>query len=105
MKNPEKLSELRQAVEELPFSGKPDCVMRLGNLLQDVLDTLTAPGYKSSGELIELKNCSWTLHERYFLDTEEQVKWTFYHCRFRILKSLQVLLEKQQYAALVLNPD
>lgn len=105
MKNLEKLLNLRHAVEELPFSGKPDCIMRLGNLLQDVLDTLIIPGYRSSGELIELKNCSWTLHERYYLDTEEQIKWTFYHCRFRILKSLHALLEKQHYAALVLNPD
>lgn len=89
----EKLGHLLAEIEALPFNAKQSCVERLDNQLQDVLLFLNNMQLKACGELLELKNCSWVLHERYHMDTEEQLKFTFHHTKHRILKSAGALLE------------
>ena len=83
-------------VDAIEYNGRPDCIMRMGILVEDILRELTQQNTKMSGDLLELKNCCWTLHERFFLDTEEQLRWTFYHGRFRIKRSLNALFETQK---------
>jgi hypothetical protein len=48
--------------------------------------------------LIELKGCSWVLHERYHMDTYDQLKWTFHHCKHRIAKAGNDLIKRDGLA-------
>ncbi len=81
-------------VDLLEYSGDNKCIVSLDNILQDLIMDITKGDYRSSGELIDLKGCSWTLHERYYLTNEDQLKWTFHHTKFRILRSGLNLLNK-----------
>ncbi len=81
-------------VDLLEFTGNQKCIESLDNILQDIITDLTKGQYRSSGELIDLKGCSWTLHERYHMDGEEELKWTFHHTKFRILKNTLNLLNR-----------
>lgn len=92
----ERLLQLLDRIENLPFTGKWLCIERLDNALQDLLNYLESIGHKASGELIELKSCSWVLHERYHMDNEEQMKWTFHHTKHKIVRSCRSLLEKTE---------
>lgn len=83
-------------IDLLEFSGNQKCIELLDNILQDLIIDLTKSNYKACGELVDLKGCSWVLHERYHMDTEEQLKWTFHHTKFRILKNGLNLLNKQE---------
>lgn len=74
-------------VDLLEFTGDQKCIEALDNILQDIIKDITKSNYRSSGELVDLKGCSWVLHERYHMDGEGQLKWTFHHTKFRILKS------------------
>jgi hypothetical protein len=84
------------AADELEYTGNHKCLELLDNILQDIIVEITQGDYRSSGELIEMKNCSWTLHERYYSENPEKLKWTFYHSKFRILRSGIELMMKQQ---------
>ena len=75
------------AVDNTEYTGKSDCFMSLDNILQDLIKNLTHEGYRTSGDLLELKNCSWVLHERYFEEDEQKFKWIFYNTKYRILRS------------------
>lgn len=90
------LEYLLAQVEGVSFNGKPNCIELLDNCLQDVLFHLETMGHRASGELIELRGCSWVLHERYHMDTEEQLKWTFHHTKFKIMRSCQSLLNSKR---------
>ncbi|MBL7901524.1 MAG: hypothetical protein JNK73_05980 [Bacteroidia bacterium] len=90
----EKLVQLLEQIEKVPFTNKWACIERLDNVLQDVLIHLEAMNHKASGEWIELKSCSWVLHERYHMDSEEQMKWTFHHTKHKMIRSCRSLLEK-----------
>ncbi len=92
----QKLVQLLEQVEKVPFSEKWICVEQLDNVLQDVLFYLEAIDHKASGELIELKSCSWVLHERYHMDNEEQMKWTFHHTKHKMIRSCRSLVEKAE---------
>jgi hypothetical protein len=81
-------------IDLLEYTGAQKCIESLDNILQDIILDLTKSDYRSSGELIDLKGCSWVLHERYHMDDEEQLKWTFHHIKFRILKSGLNLLNR-----------
>jgi hypothetical protein len=83
-------------VDLLEFSGDQKCIRSLDNLLQDIIADLTKGEHRASGELVDLKSCSWVLHERYHMDGEEQLKWTFHHTKFRVLKNGLNLLNKLQ---------
>lgn len=83
-------------VDLLEFSGDQKCIEQLDNILQDMIVDLTKSGYRSSGELFDLKGCSWVLHERYHMDDEAQLKWTFHHTKFRILRNGMNLLNRQE---------
>lgn len=83
----EEVVEFLVAVDALEYDGKQSCVEALDALLQDLIKQLTKDGYRTSGDLLELKNCSWVLHERYFVDDEHKFKWTFYHTKYRIIRS------------------
>ncbi len=89
----EGLGRLTQTVNDLEFRADQKCIESLDNLLQDIMLLLTGSGYKASAEIVDLKGCSWVLHERYHMDTEEQLKWTFHHCKHRILKNCNGLLQ------------
>ena len=84
------LEKLTGEIEELKFNNQK-CIELLDNRLQDILQALDEMGHKASGELIDLKSCSWVLHERYHMDTEEELKWTFHHTRHRILRNLKYI--------------
>ena len=90
----ERLAHLLYQVEKVPFTQKWACIEQLDNVLQDVLVHLDNIDHKASGELIELKSCSWVLHERYHMDNEEQMKWTFHHSKHRIIRSCSCILER-----------
>jgi hypothetical protein len=90
----DRLEHLLNQLEKTTFTEKWACVEQLDNALQDVLFYLDAINHKASGELIELKSCSWVLHERYHMDNEEQMKWTFHHTKFKIIRSCRSILEK-----------
>jgi hypothetical protein len=90
MKN---LSHLLLELEAIQFDAKQSCIELLDNQLHSILDYLVLIKAKPSGDLIELKNCSWVLHERYHMDTEAQLKWTFHHTKFRMVKSCYNLIE------------
>ncbi|HQQ95578.1 MAG TPA: hypothetical protein PLQ93_13570 [Bacteroidia bacterium] len=92
----EKLKILLQHIEEVKFTGKILCVELLSNRLQDVLYYLEAIDHKASGELIELKGCAWTLHERFHMDNEDQLMWTFHHTRHKIIRSCMSLIESKR---------
>jgi hypothetical protein len=85
------LEKLMGEIEELKFTDNQKCIELLDNRLQDVLLALDEMGHKASGELIDLKRCSWVLHERYHMDTEEELKWTFHHTRHRMLRDLKCI--------------
>lgn len=87
----EQLKHLLQLVNDTEFSGNPKCIERLDNILQDALIVLKTK--QACSELLELKSCSWTLHERYYMDTDEALKWTFYHTKHRMVKCLSNLIE------------
>jgi len=90
----ERLAHLLNQIEKVSFTEKWACVEQLDNALQDVLFYLDAVDHKASGELIELKSCSWVLHERYHMDNEEQMKWTFHHTKHKIVRSCRNILER-----------
>src|SRR5688572_9957585 len=90
----ERLAHLLSQVEKVPFTQKWSCIEQLDNVLQDVLFHLEGINHKASGELIELKSCSWVLHERYHMDNEEQMKWTFHHTKHRMIRSCGCILER-----------
>ena len=92
----EKLKVLLDEVEGVTFTGKIHCIELLANRLQDILYYLEAIDHKASGELIELKGCSWTLHERYHMDNEDQMMWTFHHTKHKIIRSCNSLLESKR---------
>jgi len=81
-------------VDLLEFTENQKCIESLDNILQDLIVDITKSDYRASGELVDLKGCSWVLHERYHMDGEEQLKWTFHHTKFRILKNGLNLLNK-----------
>ena len=60
-------------VDLLEFTGNQKCIESLDNILQDIISDITKGDYRSSGELVDLKGCSWTLHERYHMDGEDQL--------------------------------
>lgn len=72
----EDVVEFLVAVDALEYDGKQTCVERMDALVQELIKRLTPDGYQTSGDLLELKNCSWVLHERYFVDDEQKFKWT-----------------------------
>lgn len=90
----EKLKHFIVQVELIRFTGKWTCIEQLDNALQDVLAYMEANHHKPSGELLELRSCSWVLHERYHMDNEEQMKWTFHHTKHKMLRSCRNLLER-----------
>lgn len=92
----DRLVQLRAALEAVSFEPKPRCIEHLHNRLQDLLFYLEAREPKVSGELIALRSCSWVLHERYYMDTEEQLHWTFHHCKHKILRQIEQLMEREQ---------
>ncbi|MCW3075764.1 MAG: hypothetical protein JWO32_373 [Bacteroidetes bacterium] len=83
---------LLQQIEGIEFSGNQKCIEKLDNRLQDLIRILTFLGQKASSEWIALKDCSWTLHERYHMDSEENLKWTFHHSKHNILKNGTLIL-------------
>src|SRR4051812_14768458 len=89
------LEELFVRVERLEYSGNQKCIEALDNILQDIIKLLTLPEYNTFGELIDLKGCSWVLHERYHMDSDENLKWTFHHTKHRIIKNCSALLESK----------
>ena len=99
----ENLDRCIEAIEALPYSGNVRCIEALDNLLQDILVVLARQGHGASGELVELKNCSWVLHERYHMDSEAELKFTFHHTKHRLLKSCIGLRERQERRARVSN--
>lgn len=86
------LEKLSAEIENLRFTKDQKCIELLDNRLQDVMQRLEEQGHKASGELIDLKQCSWVLHERYHMDDEEELKWTFHHIRHRILRNIRNIL-------------
>lgn len=88
----ESLEKLLGEVTQLKFCRTQRCIELLDNLLQDVLEAVEQAGHRASGELIDLKRCSWVLHERYHMDDEEQLKWTFHHTRHRIVRDLSEII-------------
>ncbi len=90
----ERLYHLIQKIEKIHFTEKWVCVEQLDNALQDILYYLESVNHKASGELIELKSCSWVLHERYHMDDEGQMKWTFHHTKHKMIRSCRSLLER-----------
>lgn len=92
----ERLEELKAALEAVPFEPKPRCIENLHNRLQDLLFYLEAREPRVSGELIALRACAWVLHERYYMDSEEQLLWTFHHCKHKILRQAEQLMEREQ---------
>lgn len=90
------LEEFKAALEAVPFEPKPRCIEHLHNRLQNLLFYLEAREPRVSGELIALKACAWVMHERYYMDNEEQLLWTFHHCKHKILRQLEQLLEREQ---------
>lgn len=92
----EKLVQLLEQVEKVPYTNKWACIEQLDNVLQDMLLYLEAIHHKACGEWIELKSCSWVLHERYHMDNEEQMKWTFHHTKHKMIRSCRSLLEKME---------
>lgn len=89
----EGLEKLLLEVEGLEFTGNQKCIEMLDNRLQDIIKELTQTGYKANGELIDLKACSWVLHERYHMDTDDNLKWTFNHTKHRIVKNCGLLVD------------
>lgn len=55
----EDVVEFLVAVDAVEYDGKPSCVEIMDALLQDLIKRLTKEGYRTSGDLLELKNCSW----------------------------------------------
>lgn len=90
--------QLLEKVESLHFSGDQKCIELLDNILQDLIIIITQSDYRMSGALIELQGCSWVLHERYHMDTYDQLKWTFHHCKYRILKAVSELISREGLA-------
>jgi hypothetical protein len=87
------LRDLLIEVENLKFSSDQRCIESLDNYLQDLIMIVKD---LASGELLELKGCSWTLHERYHMDDEAELKWTFHHTKHRILKNGTELLQRME---------
>lgn len=94
----ENLENLFEKAESLKFSGDQKCIELLDNLLQDIMESVTSCNLKMSPAIIELKGCSWVLHERYHMDTYDQLKWTFHHCKHRITKAGNDLIKRQGLA-------
>ena len=92
----ENLNNFILDLEALPYSGNVRCIEALDNLLQDILLMLAREKLNASGEILELKNCTWVLHERYHMDTPADLKFTFHHTKHRMLKSCLSLLERYQ---------
>ena len=90
----ERLEFLLGKVEEVTFSPKPICIEQLHNRLQDILFYLEARQYPPSGEIIGLRSCAWILYERYYMDNEEQLLWTFHHTKHKIIRFCNGLLER-----------
>jgi hypothetical protein len=90
----EGLEKLVSQVEQIPFTQNQKCIETLDNRLQDIIAILSKD--KPSGELMDLKLCSWTLHERYHMNDLEQLKWTFNHTKHRILKNGNEILIRLQ---------
>ena len=88
----EAAERLIHEIDKIEFSGNQKCIEILDNRLQDLILYLTSIGQKASSEWIGLKDCSWVLHERYYMDSEEELKWTFHHCKHRILKNGEAIL-------------
>lgn len=86
------LEDLLDATEKIEFTRSQQCLEILDNHLQDIISQVQKLWNRPSGELLELKGCSWVIHERYHMDTEDQMKWTFNHCKYRIIKSTKQLL-------------
>lgn len=89
----ERLRSLIDQIDQINFSGKQKCIESLDNRLQDVLLFLQQINIVMSGEYIDLKLCSWVLHERYHMDNDEDLKWTFHHTKHRILKNCNEILQ------------
>ena len=89
------------ALQDLPFSGNVGCIEALDNLLQDILLFMQQQQTMASGELLELKNCSWVLHERYHMDTAAELKFTFHHTKHRMMKSCMAIVEREEARHLV----
>lgn len=92
----ESIGEYITLVDALEFTGNRTCFEKLDSVLQDLIFELTREGYRTTGELIDLKGCSWVLHERYYMEDYERLKWTFHHTKYRILKNSIELMNKQQ---------
>jgi hypothetical protein len=88
----EELERIIAEIEKTPYTADQKCVELLDNHLQDIIKLLSAHHLKASSEWLGLKDCTWTLHERYHMDSEEQLKWTFHHTKHRILKNSESLL-------------
>ncbi len=101
----ERLSHLLVKIEQLRFNTRWSCIEQLDNALNDLLYYLETIGHKASGELFELKSCSWVLHERYHMDNEEQMKWTFHHTKHKIIRSCRSLLEKEENKKIISMSD
>lgn len=91
----ESLEILTKNLEEVLFTAKPGCIEALHNRLQDIIFHLEAREPVISGELIGLRSCAWVLHERYYMDTEDQLLWTFHHTKHKILRSCNNLMERE----------
>jgi hypothetical protein len=81
-------------IENTEFTANQRCIERLDNHLQDLIKLLSAIGQKASSEWLGLKDCTWTLHERYHMDSEEELKWTFHHIKHRVLKNAEIILNR-----------
>ena len=92
----ERLKGLVKLIEEIRLTRTSECLKQLDSRLQDILLVLEECEHRTSGELIDLKNCSWTIHERYYLDEAEDLKWTFHHTKHRILRNCLHLLERYE---------
>jgi hypothetical protein len=95
----ERIAGIAELVETIDFTNSPKCLEKLDYYLQDILIVLRELGHSASGELIDLKGCSWALHERYHLDTEEALRWTFHHTKHRIIRNCQNILERAKVKA------
>lgn len=88
----QELEKIITDIEEINYTGNQKCIELLDNHLQDLLRILNDCGQKASSEWLGLKDCTWALHERYHMDSEEELKFTFHHMKHRILKNGEALL-------------
>lgn len=89
------LEQYLVAVDNYEFSGDKKCIELLDNLLQNFIAALHKSNLRSTGEYIDLKGCSWVLHERYYMEDDLKLQWTFYHTKYRIMKNCIELIKKE----------